>query len=56
VQKNAMAAWETGARFFDLLAADPAVTRHLSRDTIEAQFDDAYHLKQVDTIFRRVFG
>jgi adenylosuccinate lyase len=56
VQKNAMAAWEGGARFLDLLAADPDVTRNLSRDTIAAQFDDAYHLKQVDAIFRRVFG
>ncbi|HUB94377.1 MAG TPA: adenylosuccinate lyase [Stellaceae bacterium] len=56
VQKNAMAAWESGTPFLDLLKADPAVTRHLSRETLAAQFDDAYHLKHVGTIFDRVFG
>ncbi len=56
VQRNAMKAWHGEGRFFDLLAADDEVTRHLSRDILAAQFDDAYHLKHVDTIFRRVFS
>ena len=56
VQKNAMAAWEAGDSFLDRLAADPAVTRHLSRETLAAQFDNDYHFKHVDTIFKRVFG
>jgi adenylosuccinate lyase len=56
VQRNAMKAWEGEGRFFDLLAADGEVMRHLSRETLAAQFDDAYHVKHVDTIFRRVFG
>ncbi len=56
VQRNAMKVWDGDGRFFDRLAADPEVTRHLGRDALAAQFDDDYHLKHVDTIFRRVFG
>ncbi len=56
VQRNAMKAWESNGDFRALLAADPAVTRLLPRDALAALFDDAYHLKHVDTIFRRVFA
>jgi adenylosuccinate lyase len=56
VQKHAMAAWHGGGRFADLLKADPEVTRYLTPAQIDASFDTAYHLKHVDTIFRRVFG
>jgi len=56
VQRNAMKAWDGEGRFYDLLAADPDVARLLPPATLAAQFDDAYHLKHVDTIFRRVFG
>ena len=58
VQRNAMKVWEhrgdrTGL-FAQNLKADPDVT--LSDAQIDAMFDDAYHLKHVDTIFARVFG
>ncbi|HXO02962.1 MAG TPA: hypothetical protein VN900_12960, partial [Stellaceae bacterium] len=43
-------------RFADLLKADPEITRYLTPAAIDASFDAAYHLKHVDTIFRRVFG
>jgi adenylosuccinate lyase len=57
VQQHALASWqEGGARFADRLKGDPDVTRYLSPATIDASFDTAYHLKHVDTIFRRVFG
>jgi adenylosuccinate lyase len=60
VQKHAMAAWyDQGGgkvRFADLLKADPEIGRYLSPEQIDASFDTAYHLKHVDTIFRRVFG
>jgi adenylosuccinate lyase len=56
VQRNAMAAWDGGGRFSDLLKADPEITRHLDPKTIDGLFDPAYHLKHVDTIFTRVFG
>jgi len=56
VQRNAMRIWEKGGDFLALLRADPEVTRHLSAAALEACFDLGYHTKQVDTIFRRVFG
>ena len=51
-----MAAWHGEAGFADLLKADPEIARFLDPLTIDALFDPAYHLKHVDTIFRRVFG
>jgi adenylosuccinate lyase len=56
VQKHAMAAWQGGGRFVDLLKADPEIARLLDPPTIDGLFDTAYHFKHVDTIFRRVFG
>jgi adenylosuccinate lyase len=56
VQRNAMAAWQGTGRFSDLLKQDPEITRLLDPQTIDGLFDTAYHLKHVDTIFRRVFG
>jgi len=38
------------------LKKDPEITRYLEPQTIDGLFDSAYHLKHVDTIFRRVFG
>jgi adenylosuccinate lyase len=56
VQRNAMPVWEGQGRFLDLLKADPEIARYLTPEQLEAQFDDAYHTKHVDTIFKRVFG
>jgi adenylosuccinate lyase len=56
VQRHAMASWNGAGRFADLLKADPGVTKFLTPAAIDASFDVAYHHKQVDTIFRRVFG
>jgi adenylosuccinate lyase len=56
VQRNAMKVWEEGADFRQALAADPEVTAALSEAALASQFDPAYHLKHVDTIFERVFG
>ncbi len=56
VQAHAMAAWRGEGRFADRLKADCEITRHLSPPTIDGLFDTAYHVKHVDTIFRRVFG
>ena len=56
VQRNAMKVWEQGADFMDELKADPEVTAVLSDAEIEEKFDLAYHTKNVDTIFQRVFG
>ncbi|WP_421951671.1 adenylosuccinate lyase [Pelagibacterium sp.] len=56
VQRNAMKVWRGEGKFPDFLKADPDVSAKLSDQQIDASFDDAYHLKHVDTIFRRVFG
>jgi adenylosuccinate lyase len=56
VQRNAMKVWRGEGAFPDFLKADPEVSSKLSDAQIDASFDDAYHLKHVDTIFRRVFG
>jgi adenylosuccinate lyase len=56
VQRNAMPVWEGKAKFLDLLKSDAEVTGHVKPKALEALFDDAYHTKHVETIFRRVFG
>jgi adenylosuccinate lyase len=56
VQRNAMAAWDGKGCFSDLLKQDGEITSFLGSAAIDALFDTAYHLKHVDTIFRRVFG
>jgi adenylosuccinate lyase len=42
--------------FQALLGKDRDVAKVLSPAELESLFDLAYHLKHVDTIFRRVFG
>jgi len=64
VQRNAMKVWEMfrtsgdagDGAFRNLLHKDTDVTALLSAEQIDDMFDDDYHLKQVDTIFARVFG
>jgi adenylosuccinate lyase len=56
VQRNAMKAWAGEGEFLALLAADKEVRAHLSEAELKENFDLAYHLKHVDTIFQRVFG
>ena len=58
VQRNAMKVWESDGQLslLDLLKADPEVTGKLSNEQLESLFNLDYHLKEVDTIFARVFG
>jgi adenylosuccinate lyase len=56
VQRHAMKVWEGKGDFLSLLKKDREVTRALSLSELKALFDEAYHLKHVDTIFHRVFG
>ncbi|PWJ21065.1 adenylosuccinate lyase [Jannaschia seohaensis] len=56
VQRNALKVWEDRVDFREQLLADEAVVAALGKEGIEAQFDEAYHTKHVDTIFARVFG
>ncbi|HXP12890.1 MAG TPA: adenylosuccinate lyase [Stellaceae bacterium] len=56
VQRNAMNAWHGKGGFADLLKKDPEVAKHIKPAELAKHFDDTYHLKHVDTIFKRVFG
>ena len=56
VQRNAMRAWNGEGALFDLLKADKDVTAKVPAAELEKLFDLDYHLKHVDTIFKRVFG
>jgi adenylosuccinate lyase len=56
VQRNAMPVWRGEGDFRTLLKADPDVRKYLSDAEIDEKFDLGYHLKHVDTIFKRVFG
>ena len=54
VQSNAMRSWEQRTPYLDLLAQDPAVTAHLSREELAALFDYDFYLKHVDDSFARI--
>ncbi|HEY8368841.1 MAG TPA: adenylosuccinate lyase [Thermodesulfobacteriota bacterium] len=54
VQRNAARVWDEGLTFRAALEADPEVQRLLPPGDLSACFDVGYHLKHVDTIFRRV--
>jgi len=58
VQRNAMKVWESDGKLslLELLKADSDVTAALSPEELAEKFDLAYHFREVDTIFARVFG
>ena len=56
VQRNAMKSWQTGSQFRKILFRDTDVKRYLTAKEIEDIFDLKYYLKNVDYIFKRVFG
>ena len=56
VQGSAMRAWAGEGTLLDLLKADPLVSKAVPAKELEAMFDNDYHTRQVDTIFKRVFG
>jgi len=56
VQRNAMRVWQGEGDFLTFLTADKDVRQHMSEAELRENFDLGYHLKHVDTIFKRVFG
>src|ERR1700716_2276007 len=56
VQRNAMRVWQGEGDFLTFLRADKDVRKHLSEAELTENFDLGYHLKHVDTVFKRVFG
>ncbi|MTI16550.1 adenylosuccinate lyase [Rhodobacteraceae bacterium RKSG542] len=63
VQRNAMKVWdsyqvsgESKVDFLTELLNDEDVRKYLSEEQIRERFDLGYHTKNVDVIFKRVFG
>ncbi|MCL6458927.1 MAG: adenylosuccinate lyase [Gorillibacterium sp.] len=54
VQPRTMQSWEEQRSFRDIIEADPAITAHLNPQEIAECFDPSWHLKHVDTIFKRL--
>ena len=55
VQGHAMTAWQDGGDFLSALKTDPEITKAVPPGELESLFDLAYHTKNVDLIFARVF-
>jgi adenylosuccinate lyase len=61
VQRNAMATWSAlgrpdGRGFRENLDADPEVAGRVSPADLDAAMDATLHLRELDTVFTRVFG
>ncbi|HET6890861.1 MAG TPA: adenylosuccinate lyase [Pyrinomonadaceae bacterium] len=55
-QRNAMKVWDDGKDFQTLVSADPDISARLSAAEIAQVFCLDRYLKNVDVVFRRVFG
>ncbi|HEX8233219.1 MAG TPA: adenylosuccinate lyase [Caulobacteraceae bacterium] len=56
VQRAAMPVWRGEGTFLDLLAADPEVAAHMSREELTPLFEIGFYTRHVDAVFERVFG
>ena len=56
VQDNAMRAWKKNENFMGLIKNDKRVKKYLTEEEIEECFNLDYYLRNIDYIFKRVFG
>jgi len=56
VQKNAMMSWKTRKQFKALLAKDKEVKKYLTAKELNNIFDLKHYFRNVDYIYKRVFG
>jgi len=56
VQKHAMKAWKDDLNFHDMVMGDPDITGRIPKDQIQRAFSIERQLRNVDKIFKRVFG
>ncbi len=54
VQPKTAIAWDNQTAFRPLVEADEEIMKHLSKEELNDAFDYQWHLKNVDTIFKRV--
>ncbi len=55
-QRNAMKVWDEGGVYKDLVEKDTDISSHLSNEEIARVFDLKHYLRNVDTVFKRVFN
>ena len=55
VQRNAMRVWDENENFQELVKKDKDIGQHLSADEIDGAFKVDTYLRNIDTIFDRVF-
>jgi len=56
VQERAMQSWKEKMPYIDLLKKDKVITKYLSMKEIDALFDMKFYTRNVDYIYKRVFG
>ncbi|HTG15828.1 MAG TPA: adenylosuccinate lyase [Blastocatellia bacterium] len=56
VHPLAMRVWDEGANFRELVMKTRSITERLSREELDALFDASRQLRNVDKVFKRVFG
>ncbi len=56
VQKNASKSWDNQSNFQEIILSDKQITKILTTEEIDDLFSLEYHLKNVDYIFKNVFG
>ena len=56
VQRNAMRVWDEDKDFKSLIKTDADINSHLSGEEIDRVFSLDHYLRNIDTIFERVFG
>jgi len=54
-QRNAMKVWDEGGEYKDLVMQDADIREKLSVEEIEKAFDVKHYLRNVETVFARVF-
>lgn len=55
-QRNAMRVWDEGGEYKDLIMKDEDIRANLSVEEIEKAFSVEHYLRNVDKVFKRVFG
>ncbi len=55
-QRNAMKVWAGEGSFQDLLESDADVMAAITKEELESLFDTSFYTRQIDFIFKKVFG
>jgi len=55
-QRNAMEVWDEGGDYAALIKSDADISSHLTQEEIARVFDLTHYLRNVDSVFERVFA